>query len=71
MGRQIHNEVFYLETTSLNLSATGIGCFLDDILHETIGLKTNQYQTLYHFTVGRGLADKRLIIPLTNDQVTH
>ena len=53
-------QQLYLETTSLNLSATGIGCFLDDILHETIGLKTNQYQTLYHFTVGRGLVDKRL-----------
>lgn len=53
-------QQLYLETTSLNLSATGIGCFLDDILHETIGLKTNQFQTLYHFTVGRGLVDKRL-----------
>ncbi|WP_373034287.1 nitroreductase family protein, partial [Sulfurovum sp.] len=53
-------QQLYLETTSLNLSATGIGCFLDDILHEVIGLKTNHYQTLYHFTVGRGLVDKRL-----------
>ncbi|NOR55234.1 MAG: SagB/ThcOx family dehydrogenase, partial [Sulfurovum sp.] len=53
-------QQLYLETTSLNLSATGIGCFLDDILHETIGLKTNQYQTLYPFTIGRGLVDKRL-----------
>ena len=53
-------QQLYLETTSLNLSATGIGCFLDNILHETIGLKTNQYQTLYHFTIGRGLVDKRL-----------
>lgn len=53
-------QQLYLETTSLNLSATGIGCFLDDILHETIGLQTNQYQTLYHFTVGRGLVDERL-----------
>lgn len=53
-------QQLYLETTSLNLSATGIGCFLDDILHEVIGLKTNNYQTLYHFTVGRGLVDTRL-----------
>ena len=53
-------QQLYLETTSLNLSATGIGCFLDDILHELIGLKANQYQTLYHFTVGRGLVDERL-----------
>lgn len=53
-------QQLYLETTSVNLSATGIGCFLDDMLHEVIGLKTNSYQTLYHFTVGRGLVDERL-----------
>jgi len=53
-------QQLYLETTSLNLSATGIGCFLDDMLHEMIGLQTNEYQTLYHFTVGRGLVDERL-----------
>ena len=53
-------QQLYLEATSLNLSATGIGCFLDDILHGTIGLKTNQFQSLYHFTIGRGLVDTRL-----------
>ncbi|MCF6243593.1 MAG: SagB family peptide dehydrogenase [Sulfurovum sp.] len=53
-------QQLYLETTSLNLSATGIGCFLDDMLHEVIGLQANEYQTLYHFTVGRGLVDERL-----------
>lgn len=53
-------QQLYLETTSLNLSATGIGCFLDNILHESLGLTTNHYQSLYHFTIGRGLADDRL-----------
>lgn len=53
-------QQLYLETTSLNLSATGIGCFLDDIFHGVIGLKTNHFQTLYHFTIGRGLVDSRL-----------
>lgn len=53
-------QQLYLETTSLQLSATGIGCFLDDILHDVIGLKTNHFQSLYHFTVGRGLVDERL-----------
>jgi len=53
-------QQLYLETTSLKLSATGIGCFLDNVLHSTIGLKTNQFQSLYHFTVGRGLVDDRL-----------
>ena len=53
-------QQLYLEASSLKLSATGIGCFLDDILHEVIGLKTNHFQTLYHFTVGRALVDSRL-----------
>ena len=53
-------QQLYLETTSLQLSATGIGCFLDDILHDTLGLKTNHFQSLYHFTIGRGLVDNRL-----------
>ncbi|MBU3013696.1 SagB/ThcOx family dehydrogenase [Poseidonibacter lekithochrous] len=53
-------QQLYLEATSLNLSATGIGCFLDNILHETLGLISNQFQTLYHFTIGRGLVDSRL-----------
>jgi len=53
-------QQLYLEATTLNLSATGIGCFLDDILHGTIGLTTNHYQSLYHFTIGRGMVDTRL-----------
>ncbi len=53
-------QQLYLEATTLKLSATGIGCFLDNILHDTIGLKSNQFQTLYHFTIGRGLVDERL-----------
>ena len=55
MGQQL-----YLEATSLNLSATGIGCFLDDLLHDLIGIKNTSYQSLYHFTIGRGLVDTRL-----------
>ena len=53
-------QQLYLEATSLKLSATGIGCFLDDILHGALGLQTNHFQTLYHFTIGRGLVDTRL-----------
>lgn len=55
MGQQL-----YLEATSLHLSATGIGCFLDDVMHNSLGLKNTKYQSLYHFTIGRGLVDKRL-----------
>ena len=53
-------QQLYLEATSLHLSATGIGCFLDDILHDVVGLKNSLYQSLYHFTIGRGLFDSRL-----------
>ncbi|WP_457744095.1 nitroreductase family protein [Sulfurimonas sp.] len=54
-------QQLYLEATSLGLSGTGIGCFLDDLMHkEILGLKNNTYQSLYHFTVGRGYVDSRI-----------
>ncbi|QSZ40853.1 SagB/ThcOx family dehydrogenase [Sulfurimonas aquatica] len=53
-------QQLYLEATSMGLSGTGIGCFLDDMVHEILGLKDNQFQTLYHFTVGRGHVDSRI-----------
>jgi SagB-type dehydrogenase family enzyme len=61
-------QQLYLEATSLKLSATGIGCFLDDILHDVLGLQNSLYQSLYHFTIGRGLVDSRLsnIEPYSN-----
>ncbi|MDH5464194.1 MAG: nitroreductase family protein [Thiovulaceae bacterium] len=54
-------QQLYLEATSLNLSATGIGCFLDDTVHKILGLQDNRFQILYHFTIGRGLIDNRLL----------
>ena len=54
-------QQLYLEATSINLSATGIGCFLDDAFHQLLGLKSNQFQSLYHFTVGRALVDSRIL----------
>jgi hypothetical protein len=53
-------QQLYLEATSLQLSATGIGCFLDDVLHRMLGLEDDRFQTLYHFTVGRAIVDMRL-----------
>ncbi len=53
-------QQLYLEATSLGLSATGIGCFLDDMVHELLGLKGHDFQSLYHFTVGRAIVDTRL-----------
>lgn len=53
-------QQLYLEATSLGLSGTGIGCFLDDMMHDTLGVKNNRFQILYHFTVGRGYVDSRI-----------
>lgn len=57
-------QQLYLEATSLHLSATGIGCYLDDVFHALLGIQNTKYQSLYHFTIGRGLIDTRL----TNEQ---
>jgi len=53
-------QILYVEATSLRLSATGIGCFLDDTFHTMLGLKDEKYQSLYHFTVGRAIVDTRI-----------
>lgn len=54
-------QQLYLEATSFGLSATGIGCFLDDEMHTILGLKSNKFQSLYHFTAGHGFVDNRLL----------
>lgn len=53
-------QILYLEATSLGLSATGIGCFLDDEFHALLGLKDQRFQSLYHFTIGRAIVDMRI-----------
>ncbi len=53
-------QQLYLEATSLGLSATGIGCFLDDVMHRLLGLEGRRFQSLYHLTVGRAVVDMRL-----------
>jgi SagB-type dehydrogenase family enzyme len=53
-------QQLYLEATALRFSATGIGCYLDDVMHRLLGLKTMAYQILYHFTVGVAIQDMRL-----------
>lgn len=54
-------QQLYLDATSIGLSGTGIGCFLDDMMHCLLGLKNNTYQILYHFTIGRGNVDSRIL----------
>ena len=53
-------QVLYLEAEAYGVRGTGIGCFFDDAVHETMGFNDNHYQSLYHFTVGKPLEDPRL-----------
>ena len=50
----------YLDSTANGYSATGIGCFLDDIIHQLMGFKSKKFQVLYNFTVGSAILDSRL-----------
>jgi SagB-type dehydrogenase family enzyme len=56
----IVGQVLYLEAEAAGVRATGIGCFFDDALHRVVGLRGDEWQTLYHFTVGRAVEDTRL-----------
>jgi SagB-type dehydrogenase family enzyme len=53
-------QVLYLEAEAAGLRGTGIGCYFDDSVHEILGFKDNAFQSLYHFTIGKPLEDKRL-----------
>ena len=55
-------QVLYLEATAAGVSGTGIGCFFDDAVHETLGIdgKAMEWQSLYHFTVGTAIEDPRI-----------
>ncbi len=65
--RQLHweaglmGQVLYLEAEAAGFRGTGIGCFFDDDLHRLLGLEGDRFQSLYHFTVGRPLADARIL----------
>jgi len=53
-------QVLYLEAEAAGARATGIGCFYDDPVHEALGLHGHAFQSLYHFTVGMPVEDRRL-----------
>lgn len=53
-------QVLYLEAEAAGARATGIGCFYDDPVHELLGLKDDNWQSLYHFSMGLPLDDGRL-----------
>ncbi|XP_031502470.1 uncharacterized protein LOC116265751 [Nymphaea colorata] len=57
----ILGQVLYLEAHAVGISATGIGCYFDDAVHEILGLRGSEFQSLYHFTVGAPVLDKRIM----------
>jgi hypothetical protein len=53
-------QVLYLEAEAAGVRSTGIGCFFDDPVHQVFGLRSLEFQSLYHFTVGGYVDDPRL-----------
>jgi SagB-type dehydrogenase family enzyme len=54
-------QAFYLAAEAEGFQGCGIGCFFDDMVHTMLGLSGLKYQDLYHFTIGKAIADPRLI----------
>ncbi len=54
-------QVLYLEAEAEGARGTGIGCYFDDLVHELLGLRGRDFQSLYHFTFGRPVEDPRLV----------
>ena len=53
-------QVLYLGAEALGLRGTGIGCYLDDMVHDMLGITDDSYQSLYHFTIGGPIEDPRI-----------
>jgi nitroreductase len=53
-------QILYLQAEVSGIRSTGIGCFLDDPVHQIFGIQDMSYQSLYHFTVGGPIEDTRL-----------
>lgn len=57
-GRMGH--ALYLAAEQLGLRATGIGCFFDSAVRETLRLSQGRHSSLYHLSIGQGLDDSRI-----------
>ncbi len=53
--------MLYLEAEAMGIQGTGIGCFFDDAVHRTFGVQPGTLQSLYHFSVGQGVSDPRIV----------
>jgi hypothetical protein len=56
----IIGQILYLDAEAAGARATGIGCFYDDPVHDTLGLTGHDWQSLYHFSMGVPIEDARL-----------
>jgi SagB-type dehydrogenase family enzyme len=56
----IIGQTLYLAAEAAGVRGTGIGCYFDDVLHRALGLSGQDWQSLYHFTVGGAVDDPRL-----------
>ena len=57
----ILGQALYMEAEAAGVQGTGIGCYFDDAVHQALGLKTDRFQDIYHFTLGTALVDRRLV----------
>jgi SagB-type dehydrogenase family enzyme len=53
-------QVLYLEAEAHGQRGTGIGCFFDDPVCGLLGLLDNDFQSIYHFAIGKPIEDGRL-----------
>lgn len=63
--RYVHYEAgwigqfLYLSACALGYDATGIGCFIDDLINQHLDLPAG-FEVIYNFTVGKAVSDPRL-----------
>jgi len=58
----ILGQILYLEAEAAGVRGTGIGCYFDDAVHDLLGIQSQSFQSMYHFTIGAALTDTRLQI---------
>lgn len=53
-------QALYLEAELTGFRGTGIGCYFDPAIHQTLGFESTRLQSTYHFTIGMPLIDDRI-----------
>lgn len=59
-GRRAYSGKSCTSRPRRGLRGTGIGCFFDDAVHEVARVTDTEFQSLYHFVVGKAVADPHL-----------